>query len=240
MKARNHRENVIKTTSVECAEELYAKLVSGGVSSHDVPAEILKTQKLYRQALIQDQQWFNPEIMSEPYDNREEVQAMKCLLYKFVHDHLDDDDIKALASLDFVEADHLRAYLKFETQAIEYARFVRDYLLKLKAEISVKAGGDHDAKEIVPAFYKYGETPNGVQKLQDILRKIEQELIPVNIFRLFSKVYDVLDHIKPSSTRPAATAEFYNRCRDELKRVSFIPPVMDETEEKVTSLQAMM
>lgn len=225
MKARNHRESVITTSNIERAEELHESLVSGRVSARDVPAVILEAQELYKQALIQDQQKFNPEVLSEPYDNREEVQAMKGLLYKFVHDHLEDSDFEVLASLNFLEADHMRAYMKFETQAIEYAKFIRDYLLKLKIEISVKAGGDHGAKKIVPAFYKYGEAPSPVKKIQQILSKLEDENIPVNIFRLFSKVYDVFAAIKPSSTRPAATAEFYNRCRDELNRFGFIPVV---------------
>jgi hypothetical protein len=234
---------VIDQNSIERAMQLHESLVSYGISARDVPATIFKTQALYRQAIFLDQQHFHPEVLSEPYDNQEEIQAMKVLLNKFAHYHLHDHDVKALQSLNFSEADHLRAYLQFEHQSLTYVKFIRDYLLKLKVEISVKAGNKHDAKEKVPAFYKHGEAPNGVKKLQHILKNIEREDVPVNILKIYSKVCDVLDNIPPSKTRPAATTAFYHDHCHEIKMFSFIPPTaagLDESEEDVSSLSASM
>lgn len=242
MQVRNHEVDNNQSL-IEKAQKLHEELMNYGICARDVPATIFKTQELYRQAIFLDQQHFHPEVLSEPYDNHDEIQAMKVLLNKFVHYHLHDHDMKALQPLNFPEADHLRAYLQFENQSLAYVRFIRDYLLKLKVEINVKAGSNKDEKAVVPAFYKYGEAPNGVKKLQHVLRDIGQECMPANILKTYSKVCDVLDNIPPSKTRPAATSAFYHDHYHEIKMFSFIPPVLaelDEQEEEDDMLEVRM
>lgn len=211
---------------IEQASKLHASLVHFEVKAHETPAAIFRLRHLYREIIRHDQLHFKAEKLTAQTESCNASIKMADLLYKFIHVSLAPEDIDALHALEYPEADHMRAYLSFEREALEYARRIRHFLHEHKREISVKVIDDKGVrKKLIPEFYKYGEPSNAVMRVQKILKNIEHEHVPLNLMKIFNKVFDIYTSVKPSKTRPVKTAEFYAQQLEKLDKFTFVPLV---------------
>ncbi len=214
---------------VERARNLHAALVNSGVKAHETPSAIFRLRELYRAIIWHDAHHFKPEKLTANTAACKDSITMAEMLNKFLHFSLSKEDGDALQALNFQEAAHLRNYLVFEKQALRYAHKIHHFLIDHKKEISVKVEVNNGRREVViPDFYKYGDAPNAVVKVLELLKNIHKVHIPLQIIKLFNKVFDVYAGVKPSKTRPVKTSEFYAEQLKKLHAMSFASLIAEE------------
>lgn len=226
MRARKKTQDVLpRKNSINAARELFDALKAYAIPAHDVPAAIVKLNDLYHDAILSDQRHFSVRGHALLADDSGDREKMRTLLNKFANYSLTDEDMELLQELSFEEAGHICEYLQFERQAIAYAKFIRDYLLQLQDVISVKVdeADGHPARSY-PSFYKHQDAPEGVKKLQKLLRNINNIHVPTELYKIFEKVFDVFLNIPPSKRRPPATAAFYESELQKLQSFGFLSP----------------
>lgn len=219
--------------NIERARNLHAALLNSGITAHEAPDVIFRLRELYRTIISHDAQHFTPEKMTADPKAYSDSILMVELLNKFRHFSLTREDNDKLQSMHFLAAEHLRNYLVFEDQVIKYARKIHHFLVHHKREIGMKVEMNHgERKMTAPEFYKYGDPPNGVLKVQSLLKNIEKELVPLNLIKIFNKVFDVYANVKPSKSRPPKTAEFYAQQLKKLDALSFASLIAEKKKVK--------
>lgn len=220
MQRKDESEDDVIANFEERARDLHDALINYGVPARDIPQAIFDLRDLYRTVIVNDQKTFRPKRLPDPYNyENDESVVMARILGKFVHYSLNEKDIADLKPLTFAEADHIRDYLRFEEEVKEYARFVRDYMIKMNIEIASDKLVDAD----IGYFNRSGFHGNGIEKLQKLLRNIENANVPIDIIKRFKKVFDLIDSIDHTKHRMEKAARFYDSRYMELHSISFIP-----------------
>ncbi|HTM64677.1 MAG TPA: hypothetical protein VL360_09330 [Gammaproteobacteria bacterium] len=234
MKSREETEAEFFANFEERARDLHNKLVNNEVPARKIPQAIFELRDLYRTAIFHDQRIIQSKNISYSCgDETKSSTIMAQILNAFVHRNLHEKDYADLKSLASVEADRLRNYLRFENETIQYVRFIRDYMIKLKREII----GERPGESEVASFYGDGHYPNGVDKILKVLKNIEHNNIPVDLIRRFEKVFCLFENIKPSKHRPLKATEFYNSKLAELYTFSF---TQEKSQENIVDLRVTM
>lgn len=219
--------------NIKRAGNLHAALMSFGITAHETPAVIFRLRELYRNIISHDAHHFKAEALTSDTKTCKDSIVMAEMLNKYLHFRLTKEDNDVLQALEYPQAEHLRAYLLFEEQVIKYARKISHFLIQHKREISMKVEVNNgERKQTAPEFYKYGEPPNGVLKVQALLKNIEKELVPLNLIKIFNKVFDVYATVRPSKSRPPKTGEFYEQQLKKLEALSFASLIAEKKKVK--------